>query len=152
MAADVIIIGWLLVELPATEVKFRYIWRGALLGAIGFELLKVGATYLLAGITKSPATTIFGSSLVILVFIYFVARLQLLVAAWTATGMEPVRAPAAVLDRGEPPGLAPAPAAVAGRSRMAGPLGVATSLVGAGAALGAGAVVWLTTRHRGDRD
>lgn len=143
VAADVLILGWLLVELPATEVRFRFVWRGALLGAIGLELLKVGATYLLAGITKSPAVGVFGSSIVLLVFINYVSRWLLFVAAWTATGMTPVQASAAVLDRGEPP-RSTDPGARAAEPAVLSPLGLATSLVGVGAALGGAAVAALT--------
>ncbi|MEP6598612.1 MAG: inner membrane protein YhjD [Actinomycetota bacterium] len=147
IVADVLIFAWLLVKLPATEVRFGMVVRGAILAAVGFEVLKVVGTYYIARVNSSPTAGVFGSVIGILVFIDLVSRYQLFCAAWTATGIESVEAPAAALDRGEPPVPADLPTRTPG-PQIISPVSVATSLVGAGAALGGAAVAWLASRRR----
>lgn len=93
--------------------------RGALLGAVGFELLKALAVYLVAQTHGQPSFQAFGVSLVLVVWINYFSRLVMLAAAWTYTSpgaveqrrVESVMAPAAALSgprRGRP---APLPVA-----------------------------------------
>nr|WP_042198703.1 YhjD/YihY/BrkB family envelope integrity protein [Kibdelosporangium sp. MJ126-NF4]CEL23497.1 Inner membrane protein YhjD [Kibdelosporangium sp. MJ126-NF4]CTQ89111.1 Inner membrane protein YhjD [Kibdelosporangium sp. MJ126-NF4] len=87
--ADWLVFLWVLVRLPRAKVNMRKAVRGALAAAIGFEILKIGANVYLSLLGRSPTTAAFGSVIGLLVFIYLVARLLLLVAAWIATGNTP---------------------------------------------------------------
>lgn len=84
--ADWLVFLWVLARLPRAKVNKRKAVGGALAAAVGFEILKIGANVYLGLLGRSPTTAAFGSVIGLLVFIYLVARLLLLVAAWTATG------------------------------------------------------------------
>jgi len=68
---------------PATPP--RALWQGALLGAIGFEVLKLGSTLLLASSRGRPAFQVFGIALIVLVWINYFSRVVMFAAAWTHT-------------------------------------------------------------------
>jgi membrane protein len=146
VAGDVLIFAWLLVRLPGADLPARVVLRGALLAAVGFEVLKVVGAYYIARVTHSPTVGVFGSVIGLLVWIYLVARFLLYCAAWTATASERPEPPA------EPePEPATEPESTTepepGPPRILSPLGVAGSLFGAGAATG-GAVVAAIMRRR----
>ncbi|MFI6476692.1 YihY/virulence factor BrkB family protein [Nonomuraea sp. NPDC050663] len=86
----VIVLGWI-----ARPVQpFKVIARGALLGAIGFGILKQLASLLLGHTLGNPIYGAFAVMVGLLVWINFSARLVLYVAAWTATaGMNPPPSP-----------------------------------------------------------
>jgi len=141
MAGDMLLFAWLLVRLPRASVPPRVVLRGALLAAVGFEILKIVGTYYISRVTRSPTAGIFGSVIGVLVWIDLVARYLLFSASWTATGVRvapATSAPAVSLEK----------VSTIGGRRGASPLAVAASLVGAGAALGGGVVAWLTSRRR----
>jgi membrane protein len=106
VAADwllfLILLGW--VARPTQP--FRMTARGALLGAIGFGLLKQAATLLLGTTLGNPIYGTFAVIVGLLVWINFSARLILFVAAWTDTaGICPPPAPTPVpLDTDVPGG------------------------------------------------
>lgn len=85
LAADWLICYWLITQLPRVREQVRGGARAALIGAVGFELLRHGLTVYLAWISATPGGAIFGSLLGLLVFAYLVSRFVLLVAAWAAT-------------------------------------------------------------------
>ncbi|MGI5269105.1 YihY/virulence factor BrkB family protein [Nonomuraea sp. CA-218870] len=85
--------GW--VARPAQP--FRVLAQGALLGAIGFGLLKQLASLLLASTLSNPVYGAFAVVVGLLLWINLSARLILYVAAWTATaGGAPPPAPSPV--------------------------------------------------------
>jgi membrane protein len=90
VVADWLVFLWVLARLPRQKVNTRNAVRGALAAAIGFEILKQAVNVYLSLLGHSPTSAAFGSVIGLLVFIYLVARLLLLVAAWTA---EPARLP-----------------------------------------------------------
>ncbi|GGO82477.1 YihY/virulence factor BrkB family protein [Nonomuraea cavernae] len=103
LAADwlifVIVLGW--VAPPVGP--FRYVARGALLGAIGFGLLKQLAGLLLSHTLGNPLYGTFAVIVGLLLWINFSARLVLYVAAWTATaGLSPPPAPSPIPSSGSP--------------------------------------------------
>ena len=59
--------------------------RGAVLGAVLFELLKLLANLLLAQTQKSPAFQAFGVALILLVWINYFSRFVMYAAAWSYT-------------------------------------------------------------------
>jgi membrane protein len=86
VAANWLVFIWVLAKLPREPVEARSAVRGALAAAIGFEILKwLGNVYLVA-VGRSPIGVTFGWVVGLLVFIYLVARMLLLVAAWAAVG------------------------------------------------------------------
>jgi membrane protein len=99
--------------------------RGAVVGAVGFELLKALATYLIGLTKQSPSFQAFGVSLVLLVWIGYFSRLVMFTAAFTYTARPavelraqdaapPTEAPAGSTAAEHPePGAAPAARAAA---------------------------------------
>lgn len=63
----------------------RALWSGALLGAMGFEVLKQASKWLLAATTNQPAFQAFGIALILLVWIYYFSRIVMFAAAWAKT-------------------------------------------------------------------
>ena len=84
---DVLLV-WTIFRLVARpRVPGRALWSGAVLGGIGFELLKTLAFLLLAGTKGSPAFQAFGVALILLVWINYVTEVILYAAAWSATAV-----------------------------------------------------------------
>ena len=136
VTANWLIFAWAITRLPRTDVALRGVRRAALLGAIGFEVLKQGATAYFEVVTGTPGGAVFGSLLGLLLFGYLVARLLLWVTAWAATArgnerIAPVPVPGAVVLRQE----------VVER-------GTSTGGLGAALLLGAAAGAWLRGRGR----
>jgi membrane protein len=70
------------------EEPGRSLWSGALLGAIGFELLKQLSRWLIASTTDQPAFQAFGIALILLVWINYFSRVVMYAAAWAHTTVE----------------------------------------------------------------
>jgi membrane protein len=66
----------------------RSLWSGALLGAVGFELLKQLATFLITLTERQPAFAVFGITLVLLIWINYFSRVVIYAAAWAHTSVE----------------------------------------------------------------
>jgi len=86
LAADTLIFMWMFVRLPRRPVRYRTVLRGAVLAAVGYEILKLVGTYYIALISANPTYGIFAGAVGLLVWIDLVSRFLLLAAAWTATG------------------------------------------------------------------
>ena len=85
LAASVVLFFALFRILADSHTPTRSLLSGALLGAIGFELLKQASQYLL-GITKDrPAFQVFGIALILLVWINYFSRVVLYAASWAHT-------------------------------------------------------------------
>ena len=98
LAANWLIFAWVLARLPRERVALRSAAKAAVLGAVGFEVLKQGMAIYLQTITRTPSGAVFGSTLGLLVFIYYAWRFVLFVTAWAATSrdnqaQEPVAVP-----------------------------------------------------------
>jgi membrane protein len=63
----------------------RALWQGALLGALGFEVLKFASSYLLTATKNQQAFQAFGIALIVLVWINYFSRVVLYAAAWAHT-------------------------------------------------------------------
>jgi membrane protein len=70
--------------LAAPTVADRALWSGALVGALGFELLKQASTWLLGVTAQQPAFQAFGIALILLVWISYFSRVLLYAASWAA--------------------------------------------------------------------
>jgi membrane protein len=98
LAANWLVFLWVIARLPRQRVGMGSAVEGALVAAVGFEILKQVATVLLKSTTSSPTGAVFGSVIGLLVFANLVSRFLLLVTAWTATSTEnlvpaPITAP-----------------------------------------------------------
>ncbi len=85
LTANWLIFLWVIARLPRERATFRSAARAALLGAVGFEILKQVMTIYLAAIRDSPSGAVFGSFLGLLVFVFFASRFVLFVTAFAAT-------------------------------------------------------------------
>jgi membrane protein len=128
-AANWLIFLWVIARLPRENVSLRSAVRAALLGAVGFEVLKQVMTVYLETITATPSGAVFGSFLGLLVFVYFASRFVLFVTAWAATSKE---------NEHEAPVAVPGPAVIKSEVVVAsGPSGgTAAGLLGVGAVAG----------------
>ncbi|CUR60290.1 Ribonuclease BN [metagenome] len=70
------------------DAPSRSLWSGALLGALGFEVLKQASRFLLAATSNSPAFQAFGIALILLVWINYFSRLVMYAAAFAHTSAE----------------------------------------------------------------
>jgi membrane protein len=129
IAANWLIFLWVIARLPREDVALKSAVRAALLGAVGFEVIKQVMTIYLDAVTRSPSGAVFGSFLGLLVFAYFVSRFVLFVTAWAATSRE---------NEEEAPAEVPGPAVIRSEvvvgSRPSG--GTMAGLLGFGAAVG----------------
>ena len=85
----------LFTRLSGTRAPWRRIIRGALFGAVGFEVLKQVATILVTRVTENPVYGTFAVLVGLMVWINLASRFMLFVAAWTATRMAVLTADAA---------------------------------------------------------
>jgi membrane protein len=67
------------------DAPTRSLLSGAVLGAIGFELLKQLSRYLIASTKDQPAFQAFGIALVLVVWIYYFSRVVMYAASWAHT-------------------------------------------------------------------
>lgn len=84
--ADFLLLLYLLTLLPGVEPPRHDLVRAALIGAVGFELLKMLLGGYLAGVAAKSTYGAFGVPVALLLWISLTARLLLFCAAWSATG------------------------------------------------------------------
>ena len=107
-------------RLSGAKLTWRQVRSGALLAAVGFEVLKLLGTFLIGRVTQNPLYATFGVVVGLLVWMNFVARLTIFAAAWTATqpySLEP--ADLGEAGAGRSTGLAPGHRAGRPRSHRA---------------------------------
>jgi membrane protein len=141
LAGDVLIFFFILTRLPHRHVRTAYALRGAILAAIGFEILKIAGTYTIALSAHSATAGPFAGLLAVLIWVQLVSRWTLFCTAWTAelalrdvAPLGPALPPVAM-----PPEPAPLPVS---------PATVGVGLVGAGAVAGAAVTAYSLRRHR----
>lgn len=92
VGADMLMFGYLLVGLPRiADQRKRVVLQGALIGAVGFELLKLLLSAYLGKVAGKSIYGAFGTPIALLLWIDFIFRLLFFCAAWTATA-DPVAA------------------------------------------------------------
>lgn len=82
MAANALLFFALFKVLVEPDLPSRALWSGAILGAVGFEVLKQVSQLLLASTKNAPAFQAFGIALVVVVWINYFSRLVMYAAAW----------------------------------------------------------------------
>lgn len=93
LAANTVLYFWIFRLLARPPLPSISLWKGAFLGALGFEVLKQAATYLLAATKEQPAFQVFGIALVLVVWINYFARVLMYAASFAHMG------PRAVAER-----------------------------------------------------
>jgi membrane protein len=83
--ANVLLFFTMFVLLAEPRTPRRSLWSGALLGAVGFEVLKQLSGRLFAATQGSPAFQAFGIALIVVVWINYFSRVVLYAAAWAHT-------------------------------------------------------------------
>ncbi|MBC8091084.1 MAG: inner membrane protein YhjD, partial [Pseudonocardia sp.] len=106
LVANWLIFLWVIARLPRRHATLRSAAKAAVLGAVGFEVLKQVMTVYLASVTNSPTGQIIGPFVGLLVFAFFSSRFILFVTAWAATSKEneqdePVDVPGPAVIRSE---------------------------------------------------
>ncbi|BBA99658.1 putative membrane protein [Actinacidiphila reveromycinica] len=85
VVADFLILVYVLTLLPGVEPPRRAVATAALIGAVGFEVLKVALSGYLRGVAGKSVYGAFGTPIALLLWLNFMAKLLLYCAAWTAT-------------------------------------------------------------------
>jgi len=85
LAANALLFFALFKLLAEPDPPARSLWSGALLGAVGFEVLKQLSGFLLGSTEGQPAFQAFGIALILLVWINYFSRLVLYAASWAYT-------------------------------------------------------------------
>ncbi|MGW6456027.1 YihY/virulence factor BrkB family protein [Streptomyces sp. NPDC055078] len=103
VVADFLLLFYLLTLLPGVHPARRRVVVAGLLGAIGFELLKLLLSGYMREVASKSMYGAFGVPVALLLWINFTAKLLLFCAAWTATrdGGDSVRADESARDSGE---------------------------------------------------
>jgi membrane protein len=83
--ADTVLFAILVSRLSGAHQPWRQVRSAALLGAVGFELLKLGGTFLIGRTTHNPVYATFGVVVGLLIWINLVSQLLIYVASWGAT-------------------------------------------------------------------
>ncbi|WP_295661386.1 YihY/virulence factor BrkB family protein [uncultured Nocardioides sp.] len=106
IGANMVLFFALFALLAQPHTPRRSLWSGALLGALGFEVLKRLSGLLLGLTENSPAFQAFGIALILLVWINYFSRVVMYAASWAHTS------PAARAEAAErnPPALPEGPA------------------------------------------
>ncbi|MFD5626166.1 YihY/virulence factor BrkB family protein [Streptomyces sp. NPDC127072] len=107
--ADFLLLLYVLTLLPGVQPSRRRLVVGALIGAVGFELLKLLLSSYISGVASKSMYGAFGVPIALLLWINFTSKLLLFCAAWTATpskdndeaeGVEEAEEAAGVSDAG----------------------------------------------------
>lgn len=85
VAGSTLVFCWLFGSLSGHDITYRSVLPGAILAAVGFELLKLVGGFYLSLVSNSVSAGVFGSVVGILLFIYLASRYLLFCVAWTAT-------------------------------------------------------------------
>jgi membrane protein len=150
LAANMVLFFAMFRLLADPRTPTRSLWSGALLGAVGFEVLKQASEYLLGITENQPAFQAFGIALILLVWINYFSRVVLYAASWAHTSRaaraQRVPDPPAPPQGPPSPSLAQHPLAAAGANGRSG--WWAPFAAGGATALGVAAVL----RRRSGRD
>ncbi len=85
IAVDLALFTFMFTRLPKVATPLRTVLRGALFGAIGFEILKTAGSLLVKSATSNPVYGIFAVVVGLLIWLNYLSRFTLFVAAWTVT-------------------------------------------------------------------
>jgi membrane protein len=144
--ADTALMTILLRVVSGVKVPWRELSNGALLGGVGFTLLKLSAGALLPRLTANPLFASFAVVVGLLVWINLIARLTLIAAAWAANDIDAIHGRAVQANArasSDPPDTEGALQATAAHDRSLPTFGARSTdrvVLGAGLVLGATAM------------
>ncbi len=87
--ANTLLLTIIFARLPGHRLPWKNLLTGALLGAVGIEILKFVGTRLLAGTTGNPVYGTFAVIVGLLVWFNFISRVVMYAAAWCVVGPVP---------------------------------------------------------------
>ncbi|KOG86320.1 YihY/virulence factor BrkB family protein [Streptomyces varsoviensis] len=114
--ADFVLMVYVLTRLPGVSPGRRRTVVAGLIGAVGFELLKLLLSGYLQGVAAKSMYGAFGTPVALLLWISFTAKLTLFCAAWTATPSATAGETAPAPGPAPEPTTAPSPSASAASS------------------------------------
>lgn len=85
LIANWILYFWMLASLPRGAVPMRSAAQGAVIGAIGFEVVKQLGSLFFSNALSNPAGAVFGPIIGLMVVFYLIWRITMYASAWTAT-------------------------------------------------------------------
>jgi membrane protein len=85
LVVDFAVFLFLFTRLPRLNTPLKRVAKGAMLGAVGLEILKVVGSILVARTTNNPVYGAFAVVVGLLIWINLVSRFMLFTAAWTVT-------------------------------------------------------------------
>ncbi|WP_426562717.1 YihY/virulence factor BrkB family protein [Angustibacter sp. McL0619] len=88
LVADFILMVIILRLMSGLTLSRRDVGQGALIGAVGMGVLKLGSGLLLASASRKPVLASFAVIIGLLLLINLISRVVLLSAAWAATGLQ----------------------------------------------------------------
>ncbi|MEU8893293.1 YihY/virulence factor BrkB family protein [Streptomyces sp. NPDC048442] len=103
VAADFLLLLYVLTLLPGVQPERHRLITAALIGAVGFELLKMLLGGYMSGVASKSMYGAFGVPVALLLWINFTAKLMLCCAAWTAAPHADGEAPADGTDDAKTP-------------------------------------------------
>ncbi|MFG2135562.1 YihY/virulence factor BrkB family protein [Streptomyces sp. NPDC048650] len=103
--ADFLLLVYVLTKLPGAHPPRRAVVIAGLIGAVGFEVLKLLLSGYLRGVAARSMYGAFGTPIALLLWINFTAKLLVFCASWTATA-EAETEPERVADGAAEPGPA----------------------------------------------
>ncbi|MCF4006005.1 YihY/virulence factor BrkB family protein [Corynebacterium uropygiale] len=108
LLANFLVMLWMIMYLPRTKVPPRSGVKAAMLGALGFEVVKQLGSLFFSNALSNPAGAAFGPIIGLMVVLYLVWRIVLYCSAWAATTEEslqlttlPVPEPAVIRVRND---------------------------------------------------
>ncbi len=119
--ADFLLLLYVLTLLPGVQPPRRRLIVAALVGAIGFELLKLLLSGYIQGVASKSMYGAFGVPIALLLWINFTCKLLLVSASWTATGSKEAEVPAKAGKEAGEPGEPVEPGRPASFEKTAGP-------------------------------
>jgi len=134
--------------LSGVAVPWRALYQGALVGGVGFSVLKVFADALLARLTANPLFASIAIVFGLLIWLNLIARLTLVSAAWVANDVEQAHGVELDALADSPNDPAAGPGAKAPRGEALPTFGTRSgdrTTLAAGAVLGASGAVLVTT-------
>jgi membrane protein len=84
LALDTVVLALFLRLVSEITIPFRFLWQGALLGAIALGVLKVLGSSLLGGATRNPLLTSFAVIIGLLIWFNLISQVIVLATAWIA--------------------------------------------------------------------
>ncbi|MEW2552488.1 YihY/virulence factor BrkB family protein [Streptomyces zhihengii] len=118
--ANFLILLYLLTLLPGAHPPRRRLLVAALIGSVGFELLKLLLSGYLSGVASRSMYGAFGVPIALLLWINFTAKLLLYCAAWTATPGSDEKAAGADTADGQGPSVTDAGSGASGPAAASG--------------------------------